>query len=46
MHRQSLLTELDQIFALAKIPYNEKDELHIKMLLTIYMKLKNTDKCL
>lgn len=41
----SLLTERDQVFAFAKVPYDDKNPLHFRMISTIYKKLTNATHC-
>lgn len=41
----TLLTERDQIFAYAKVPYDDKNPLHFRMISTFYKKLTDKKHC-
>jgi hypothetical protein len=45
MSSPSLLTERDHIFAYAKVKFNDKDDVHFRILYTIYSTLLSTDNC-
>lgn len=46
LSRPNLMTERDQIFAFAKVQFDDKNAFHFRMLYTIFTTLKNTDRCL